>query len=233
MVDRRMIAESTMAFFFEWPADVHFMPGQCMDFTLTNPPETDAEGNVRTFSIASAPHEKRLMVATRMRPTAFKRVLGNLPLGSEMACEGPFGDLVLPKDATRPVALLAGGIGITPFRSMVAHAAHEHLPHRLYLFYSNRRPEDAAFLDELRAMQRDNPQYTLIGTMTAMDTAHRPWQGETGVIDRELLAKYLKDVAAPIYYLAGPPGMVSAMQVMLRNAGVKDTDIRAEEFAGY
>lgn len=115
------------------------------------------------------------MVATRMRPTAFKRVLSSLPLGSELAVRGPFGNLVLPKDAAPPVAFLAGGIGITPFRSMAAHAAHAKLPHRLYLFYSNRRPEDAAFLEELRALQRDNPNYTFIGTMTAMDRAHHPW----------------------------------------------------------
>ena len=78
---RSEVAERTMAFYFEKPKDFHFEPGQFADLTLIDPPETDAEGNRRTFSIASAPHEERLTFATRMRDTAFKRVLRTLPLG--------------------------------------------------------------------------------------------------------------------------------------------------------
>jgi ferredoxin-NADP reductase len=114
--------------------------------TLLKPSETDTEGNTRAFSIASGPQEETLMVATRMRDTAFKRVLNTMPLGSAVKIEGPFGDLTLQNNVKRTAVFLAGGIGITPFRSMVFRAAKEKLPHRIFLFYSNRRPEDAPFL---------------------------------------------------------------------------------------
>jgi predicted ferric reductase len=96
------IAEGTMAFYFEKPAGFQFKPGQFANLTLLNPPETDAEGNVRTFSIASAPLEEDLMFATRMRDTAFKRVLKSMPLGTEITLGGPFGSFSLHSDASRP-----------------------------------------------------------------------------------------------------------------------------------
>ncbi len=231
--DRHEVAEGTMAFQFEKPAQFVFTPGQCIDMSLMTPPETDAEGNVRAFSIASAPEEDVLMVATRMRDTAFKRVLRTMPLGTAVTIEGPFGNLVLHADATRPAVLLAGGIGITPFRSILLHAMKEKLAHRMILFYSNRRPEDAAFLGELQALQRDNPQYTFVGTMTELEHSHHSWPGERGVVNQAMLAKFLKNVIAPMYYLAGPPGMVSGLRTLLNEIGIKREDIRAEEFAGY
>jgi ferredoxin-NADP reductase len=231
--DRTEVAEGTMAFQFEKPPGWTFKPGQYLDMTLLDPPETDSEGNVRSFSIASAPHEETLMVATRMRDTAFKRVLKTMPFGTAVKIEGPSGDLVLQNDVTRTAVFLAGGIGITPFRSIVHWAAKEKLPNRIVLFYSNRRPEDAPFLAELQALEGDNPKYQLIASMTEMEKSHRPWSGETGLIDQEMLGRYLKGAASPIYYIAGPPAMVKGLHEMLNKAGMNDDDIRAEEFAGY
>jgi ferredoxin-NADP reductase len=116
---------------------------------------------------------------------------------------------------------------------MVRQAAHEHLPHQLYLFYSNRRPEDAAFLDFLRSLERENPNYHLIATMTEMEKSKRPWDGERGFITGQTVIKYLSNLNGPIYYLAGPPAMVAAMRKMLIDAKVDEDDIRSEEFAGY
>jgi ferredoxin-NADP reductase len=231
--DRTEVAEGTMSFRFEKPPGWTFKPGQYLDMTLLDPPETDSEGNVRSFSIASAPHEETVMVATRMRDTAFKRVLKTMPFGTAVKIEGPSGDLTLENDVTRTAVFLAGGIGITPFRSIVHWAAKEKLPNRIVLFYSNRRPEDAAFLAELQDLEGDNPKYQLIASMTEMEKSHRPWNGETGLIDQEMLGRYLKGAASPIYYIAGPPAMVKGLHEMLNKAGMNDDDIRAEEFAGY
>ena len=231
--DRRQVAERTMAFQFEKPEGFTFTAGQSIDLTLMNPLETDGEGNGRTFSIASAHDEDMLLVATRMRDTAFKRVLGTMPIGSQVKIEGPIGNLVLHNDQARAGMFLAGGIGITPFRSILLQAAREQLPHRLFLFYANRRPQDAPFLQELEALQRQNPSYTFVPTMTDMSRSDRSWQGETGVINQEMLAKHLKSAASPIYYMAGPPGMVRAMRTLLNSMRVDDGDIRTEEFAGY
>ena len=231
---REEVAEGTMAFHFERPAGFQFKAGQYFLLTLIDPAETDAEGNDRTFSIASAPFESDLIVATRMRDSAFKRVLKTIPIGTEVNMEGPYGSFVLHNDASRPAVLLAGGIGITSVRSMILQAAREKLPQRIYLFYSNRRPEDAAFLEELQKMENENPHYRLFGTMTDMEKSHQPWRGETGYIHREMIAKFIEDFSAPIYYVVGPPGMVGSMRsVLLARAGVSNEKIRAEEFAGY
>ena len=227
------VAEGTMAFHFERPAGFDFKAGQNVLLTLTDPSETDSRGPSRTFTIASAPHERGIVVATRMRDTAFKRVLKSAGAGLPVTIDGPNGVMTLHEDAARPAVFLAGGVGITPFLSMARDAAKRKLPHRIRLFYSNRRPEDAAFLEELQALERENPNYKLIATMVEMDKSSRPWSGERGVIDRALLEKHVPDLEAPVYYLAGPPGMTMAMQNMLEMAGVAEDDIRSEEFYGY
>lgn len=230
---RHEIAEGTMAFHFEKPAGFTFKPGQYVDITLLDPPETDSEGNIRSLSIASGPHDETLMVATRMRDTAFKRVLKTMPLGTQVKIEGPLGSFTLHNNTSRPAVLLAGGIGITPFRSMLVHAARKGLAHRISLLYSNRRPEDSAFLQELQKIGSENANYQIIGVMTKMEKSKRPWTGEIGLIDKAMLTRSIPDVAAPIYYVAGPPAMVAAMKGTLAGAGVNEDDIRSEDFAGY
>jgi ferredoxin-NADP reductase len=233
---RREIAQGTMAFRFEKPSGWQFTAGQFLDLTLIDPPETDAEGKTRSFSIASAPDEDTLMVATRTRDTAFKRVMKTMPIGAAVTIEGPSGDLTLPAHSARPVVLLAGGIGITPFRSMLVHASRasrEKPPHRMFLFYSNRRPEDAPFLAELRGLAKENQRFTLVATMSEMSSSQRPWSGETGLIDHPMLARHLKGIVSPVYYVAGPPAMVRAVAEMLEKQSVPHEDIHAEEFSGY
>lgn len=230
---RRTVAEGTMAFHFEKPPGFAFKAGQALAWTLIDPPETDDEGEMRNFSIASAPGEPDLMIATRMRDTAFKRVLNTMPLGTDIRIVGPFGSLTMHQNAARPAVFLAGGIGITPFRSMLLQAAEQKLPHHISLFYSNRRPEDAAFLEELEELEKGNPNYKFIGTMTDMAGSNQIWRGETGFINREMLTKYIGNLAPPIYYIAGPPAMVAAMRQTLLDAGVNCDDVRAEEFTGY
>ena len=128
---------------------------------------------------------------------------------------------------------LAGGIGITPFLSIIRQVGHDQSPHRMYLFYSNRRPEDAAFLDLLSEATKENPNFHLIATMTEMDKSHLEWKGETGSINKDMLTKHLPSLQGPNCYLAGPPAMVAAMRRMLIEAGVDKDDIRTEKFSGY
>jgi ferredoxin-NADP reductase len=233
LTKREEIAEGTMAFHFVKPADFQFRAGQSIDLTLLNPPETDAEGNSRAFSIASAPFDNDLMIATRMRDTALKRVLRKASPGLQVKIDGPGGSFVLHRKSEKPAVFLAGGIGITPFLSIIRQAGNDQSPHHLYLFYSNRRPEDAAFLDLLSEATKRNPNFHLIATMTEMDKSHREWKGETGSINKDMLTKHLPSLQGPIYYLAGPPAMIAAMRSMLIEAGVDEDDIRTEEFFGY
>jgi len=125
------------------------------------------------------------MVATRPRETAFKRVLKVMPLKTEVKIEGPFGNLRLHNDAKRTAVFLAGGIGVTPFRSILLDAAHRKLPQYIFIFFSNHRPEDAPFLNELQSLEKQNPNYKFIGTMTQVGRSKLPWHGELGYINTD------------------------------------------------
>lgn len=230
---RREVAAGTMAFTLEKPEGFVFKAGQSADFKLIDPPETDDEGIERTFSFANAPFESDLLVATRMRDTAFKRVLKTMPLGTEIIMDAPYGSLTLHNAADTPAVYLTGGIGVTPARSIVLQAAHDKRPQKIFLFYSNKTPADAAFLDDLTEAQKTNPNYKLIATMDHLDASDASWKGERGLINKAMIQKWVPNLVGPIYYLSGPPGMVAAMRKLLNEAGVDDDNIRSEEFAGY
>ena len=229
---RELVADRTMAFHFAKPDQFQFQAGQTLDLTLLNPTETDAEGNIRTFSIASAPQDEEIIFATRLRDTAFKRVLSSMAIGSDVQADGPGGSFTLHQNAAKPAVFLTGGIGITPFRSIIRDAVARKLGHSLWLFYSNNRPEDAAFLVELQQLAQTTASLHVVPTMTDLSKSTRQWQGATGLIDRGMLSSRLP-LEGPMYYIAGPPAMVVAMRDMLAGAGVKADDIRFEEFSGY
>lgn len=227
------VAVDTMAFHFEKPEGFDFKAGQVAEWKLIDPPETDSEGDSRTFTIASAPYEDRLSFATRMRDSAFKRSVEKLKPGDEIKIDGPGGSFKLHNDESTPAVFLTGGIGATAVRSILLQALKDQVGHRIVVFYSNHRPEDAAFLDELDQSRDSNPDYTFVATMTQMDESSQPWNGETGHVDKAMLEKYLDDLSKPIYYLDGPPDMVDGMFRMLTEAGVNEDNIRTEEFPGY
>ncbi len=232
LVKKENIARNTIAFYFTKPQNIQFKPGQYLNMTLINPKYTDDEGNKRFFSIASAPYEKEIVIETRMRNTAFKNTLKELLTGSEVEIKGPFGSFTLHSNSQIPAVFLSGGIGITPFRSICVQAAKDKYPHKIYLFYSNRTLEDAPHLDQLKALESKNPNFKFIPTMTQADYL-KDWKGETGYINKEMLARYINDLEKSIYYVAGPPNMVSGILKMLEKAGINMDNIRSEDFTGY
>jgi len=218
---REQVAEGTFAFYFDKPAGFSHQAGQNALLALPD----GSEGH--TFTIASAPHERDLMFATRMRDSAYKRALAAAPIGAKFKLDGPAGVMVLHEDEQRPAVFLAGGIGITPFLAMARDAEARLLSHRLLLIYSNRRPQDAAFLAELKHMQNRN--FRMVATMTDAPD----WQGEKRMISRELVAEHVRELREPVFYFAGPPGLTMAVQGMLTDMGIKEDDMRSEEFYGY
>ena len=234
LIARNEVAEGTMAFALERPATFDFRAGQFMVVVLPDPPHTDAEGNRRVFSIASPPQDTtRLLLATRMTGTAFKRSLAEVPLGTPIDLSGPAGDFVLHEDASRPAVFIAGGIGITPFRSMLQDAVSRRLTHRITLIYSNRTPEGAAFHEEFVRLAQTHANLTYVPTMTQADKARQPWGGERGHLNADFLRSHIPESATSIFYLAGPPGLVAAVTKAMSEAGVDPAHVRSEEFAGY
>lgn len=230
--ERRTIAEGTMAFHFEKPEGFVFKPGQALEIVLGEP-DTASSDSRHAFSIVSAPFQNELAIATRMRDSAFKRALQALPVGAPIVIDGPFGSLGLHKDHARAAVFIAGGIGITPFMSMLRQAAHDQRPQDVLLLYSNHRPEDAAFLAELLQLEQSYPRLRLIGAMTQMGRSALSWNGRTARFDSGFVRQATAHLPAPIFYVAGPPGMVEATRQLLAGAQVDEDDIRSEEFYGY
>ena len=231
LLRRESIAAGTSAFHFSRPPGFAFRAGQAIDVVLDDP--AGGEPLRHAFSIASAPAEDEIVIATRMRDSAYKRALAALEPGARVAIAGPFGELKLPKDAARPLLFVAGGIGITPFRSMLRQARAERRQQRIAMVYVNRRPEDAAWLDELRQMACDTDRFRLVATMTRPAEAERAWGGATGPVDAALVRRACERLEAPACFVAGPPPMVAAARAALLEAGVEEDDIHGEEFFGY
>lgn len=233
--DRKEVAEETMAFWFDTTGtNFTFEPGQNIDLYLPDAPESGASSDqMHTFSFAQSPHhQNEFRITTRMRSDSkFKNTLKTLPLGTKLRAVGPNGNMVLHEDASRPAVFLAGGIGITPFRSMVEWATHEQASHQLYLFYSNRTVAQTTYHDDFIEWAHTNPNFHYLPTLT--DEQPMGWPYEVGMIDAAMLQKHLGDLAKPVFYIAGPPGMVSAMRAVLTGAGVSRDSIKIESFTGY
>jgi ferredoxin-NADP reductase len=230
LLDRREVARGTWLFVFEKPAGFNYKAGQYGGYTLLDPPETDAGGITRRFSFLSSPHDSYLSIATRIQQSAYKRVLKALPIGSEIKFAGPTGNFILHEDTSVPAVMIAGGIGIAPFYSMIQTAAQQQSTQDLYLFYGNQHRIDAAFFDELERLAHANPHFKYIPTLGVPDS---DWQGETGFVTESMIRKYIPDFAAPIYYVCGSPVMVTAIQEMLAETGLDEERIKTEDFPGY
>jgi ferredoxin-NADP reductase len=230
--EKREVARGTLLVTFDLLGEkVDFTPGQYFFVTLPDVGYQDDKGLRRHITVVTSPNEKGVLgFATRMRESAFKRSLGELPVGAEVEVESPKGSFALPEDASRPLVFVAGGIGITVFRSFLHHIQDEGLSYRVTLIYSNRDRESTAFLDELHELETENPNLRLILTMT-QDPG---WEGETRKIDSNFFRDYLgEDLNKNTFLVAGPPAMVEGMQQALDEAGVEQENVIAERYSGY
>lgn len=227
---KREIANHTLLLTFNKPEGFTFKPGQYGGFTLINPEHTDAGGITRRFSLLSTPDDPFIAIATRIQPSAFKKNLQELPINGEIKFAGPTGNFILPDETDKPIVFIAGGIGIAPFYSMICYNT-KHLPQRkMTLFYGNQASSDAAFLDELLAIERMNPNFKFIPTMANADNS---WTGETGFISDTMIKKHVPNLVDPLYYLCGSPGMVTAMQELLAEMEINEDNLQTEDFPGY
>lgn len=207
---KETVAEGTMAFWWGKPVGFNFSPGQHGDFKL---------GVVsHDLTYASAPLEENIMIATRMRDSAFKNVLKT---ATEIEMEGPKGTFGLVADMSKTTVLIAGGIGVTPFRSMVVSETTNKTGRKIILFYACRNSNEAAFLDEITKISSSNFKFVPV------------WTETEGHLTAEKVLKSVPDLTEPLYYLAGPPGMVAGTREMLILAGVEELSVRTEEFDGY
>lgn len=229
---KKEVAKGTLLVTFDLLGEeVDFKAGQYFYVTLPEVGHQDEKGLRRHITVVTSPNEKGVLgFATRMRDSAFKRALRELPVGTEVEVEPPEGDFGLPDTTSRPLVFIAGGIGITVFRSMLLYIREEEFPYRVTLIYSNRDHESTAFLDELRELEKKMPDFRLILTMTE----DPGWEGETRKIDAQFLKDYLDDdVNQYTFLVAGPPEMTAGVQNALQAAGVNEENVSAERYSGY
>jgi ferredoxin-NADP reductase len=230
--EKREVAQGTLMVVFDLLGEeVEFTAGQYFWVTLLDPPYVDEKGPKRHITVVTSPNERGVLgLATRVRDSAFKRSLAELPVGAEAEVEQPKGSFLLPEDTEQPYVFVAGGIGITVFRCMLRYIAEENLAHRVTLVYSNRDLATTAFLDELLDLERAIPGLQLVLTMTHDSN----WDGETRRIDAAMLRDHLgDDLGSYTYLVAGPPKMVEAMEELLSAQGVPEDRVRPERFSGY
>jgi ferredoxin-NADP reductase len=230
--DKHEVAKGTLLVTVDlFGEEVDFKPGQYFFVTLPDVGYQDEKGLRRHITVVTSPTERGVLgFATRMRDSAFKRSLGELPVGAEVEVEPPRGRFALPEDSSRPLVFVAGGIGITVFRSMLRYIRDEGLPHRVTLIYSNRDRESTPFLEELRALEQELPALRVVLTMT-QDPG---WSGETRKIDPQFFRDHVEgDLDRFTFLVAGPPAMAEAMKSALGEAGVRDENVLAERYTGY
>lgn len=230
--EKREVAKGTLLVVFDLLGEeLDWKAGQYFWVDLLQSKYEDERGLRRHISVVTSPNERGVLgLCTRLRDTAFKKTLAELPVGAEVDVEHPKGDFTLPEETDRPYVFVAGGIGITVFRCMLRYISEEKLPHRVTLLYSNRDRESAAFLDELAELDRENDNIRVVLTMTD-DPA---WDGERRRMDEQFLRDHLgDDVDSYTYLVAGPPPMTEGMVETLKAAGVAEDHIRPDRFSGY
>ncbi len=228
LIDRQIIAEQTLEISLERPDDFDFRAGQHINIKLTELLFEDKKAGRRTLTIASAPAEDKLILATRNTGSGFKETLAKGPLQSVQLI-GPSGHFL--RDETRPAVFLAGGMGITPFRSLVLDAVNSGINQPITLFYSNRSIDTAAYHELFVRTAIEHPTiFTYVPTITGETNS---WNGERRRIDIDFIKKHISDLTAVTFYVCGPPGMVTGMIDILKENGVDQERILSESFWGY
>jgi len=230
VLETREVAKGTLLVIFAVASYPEYRPGAYFWVELPDRGLDDEKGLRRHVSLVTSPTETGVVgLATRLRDTAFKRTLAGLEVGDEVEVEEPKGSFLLPEDTSVDYVFVAGGIGITVFRSMLRYIADENRPYRVTLVYSNRDRESAAFLDELDELKGRIDGLTVVLTMTEDEG----WEGESRRIDAAMLRELLGGLDDKQFLIAGPPAMTEAVVEALHAAGVREDRVLADKFSGY
>lgn len=227
------VADGTWSFHFEKPAGFVFEAGQYVALVLPRLVGPDKRGPVRSLSISSAPFEADLVFSVRITESGFKQTLMALEPGETAQATKPIGHFTLSHAADgQPIVFLAGGIGVTPIRSILVEAVHAGIKRSFTFFYSNRMMKDAAFHEELKTLVL--PEYRYITTFSQETLPCVGTNEERGYICEDMLRKYLpaEEIMGSWYYLVGAPAFIEAMETMLMSMGVSKERCVNDPFTG-
>ncbi|MDI6722949.1 MAG: FAD-binding oxidoreductase [Candidatus Aenigmarchaeota archaeon] len=217
----KKISETRDVKTFRFKIDMTFKPGQFVMLKVSERSEA--------FSISSSPTDKGYIdISMKMTTSEYKKTLEAAKIGDVFDIKGPYGTFLL--NESMDAIMIAGGIGITPFRSMIRYAAAKRLHIKITLIYSSKTPEDIAFRKEIEELEKQNKNLIVIHTITRPEESIERWRGRTGRIDKEMIVG-MKNWKGSAFYVCGPPAMVDSVVSLLKEAGVPQ--IKTEKFGGY
>lgn len=232
LATKTQVSSDSVIFTFNKPENFKFIPGQYMEWTLPHK-KADSRGNRRYFSISSSPTEKdiEMLVKFYNPSSSYKTTLYNMQNNDEIIASSLAGDFVLPKNLSKPLVFIAGGVGIAPFRSMIKYIVDNNLSTDIILIYVNRTVEDIAFGDIIENASRNGVK--TFYALTDKKKIPQNWQGIVGHLDVETIHKVVPDYKSRMFYISGPQIMVQSCEKTLRHAGIKKGHIKTDFFPGY
>jgi ferredoxin-NADP reductase/Na+-translocating ferredoxin:NAD+ oxidoreductase RnfD subunit len=231
--EKRQIGSNAWDFIFASERQLAFNPGQYMEWTLGHA-EPDSRGNRRYFTLASAPSERNLRLGVRFNnpSSSYKQAMLSMRRGDEIIAGQLAGDFTLPRVRSQPLVFIAGGIGITPYRSMIKYLLDTHRRRPITLFYGAPTVNDFAYQDVWEQAERKLGIRT-IRIVEKTDGMPRGWSGLVGRIEPGIIRDYAPNYKKSIFYISGPNLMVDAVKAMLRKMGIPDSQIKTDFFSGY
>lgn len=215
VLQNRSDGDDYFSLILEKPVGFNFYPGQYLDIKLPA-----GQDNIKTFTISTSPTENYLMITARKGISKFKKIMQNLSAGDNIVVTHPIGTFIL--DESQKNIFIAGGIGITPFRSMIKYAVDQNIRQNLTLMYLN-SSDNFLFKDTLDDLQKNLPNLNIIYRQTRLQ----------GRPNAEELKALVRGNDEAIYYLAGPTEMVENFEKILLNLGMDNVNIRTDRFDGY
>lgn len=231
--DRIQLSPDTYDFIFAPRRRFAFAPGQYMEWTLGHE-DPDNRGNRRYFTLASSPTEDLLRVGVKFPPnsSSYKRAMLAMDGNSEILAAQIAGDFTLPADPKQKCVFIAGGIGVTPFRSMIKYLLDTHQQRPIVLLYSNTTPDDILYQDVFEAARRQL-RAKIVYTLTDPNRAPTGWTGKYGYIDAKMIQEAVPDYQDCVFYISGPNRMVNSVRDILLRMNVSQNRIKTDFFPGF
>lgn len=229
---KEALAGNVDHFYWESEDKLNFKPGQYLEWTLghKNP---DMRGNRRYFTIASSPTEENIQLGVKFydEPSSFKQALGEIPVGGSIIASQLSGEFTMPEDLSKKLVFIAGGIGVTPFRSMIKYMLDRKETRDVVFFFSNRTPKDIVYEDIWNNAE-------MVGVKTfhiVNDLSGEPENPKirVGLLSKEIIQKEVSDYKDRIFYISGPRGMIVAFEKTLSELGVPKKQIKTDFFPGF
>jgi ferredoxin-NADP reductase len=227
------IADNTYDFVFEPDKKLKFQPGQYLEWTLPHK-KMDNRGMRRYFTIASSPTENDLIMGVKFydKPSSYKKSLISLDKGSTIVASQLSGDFILPEDKNKKLIFIAGGIGATPFKSMVKYLIDRNEKRDIIIFYSNRSFKDIAYKEIFDQAQQKLGIKTIY-CLSDLDSVPSNWNGERGFVSQAMIKKYAPDFMDRMFYISGPRSMILTFQKALKDAGIHKNHVKTDFFPGF